>query len=138
MFNQFEAADDSGLSIKRSVLKHLHKSNRGSSMCKLRSDINETGVYIINNWVTNLLKDTSLLIENISYDLVKLVVNNQFKKKLLKYKSQELSEIDEVLAGELNTYSAAIFVVEAKSNNYKSTNAGVSINAYIKDKPESI
>lgn len=82
-----------------------------------------SGVYIFKNWVLNLLKEKELDIVTVDFDLVKLLVNNQFKKKLLKYKRAQATdpdtiEIDDVLDEELladqNSISNRVYI---KSNN---------------------
>eukprot|EP00343_Euplotes_focardii_P000352 CAMPEP_0205801576 /NCGR_PEP_ID=MMETSP0205-20121125/3592_1 /ASSEMBLY_ACC=CAM_ASM_000278 /TAXON_ID=36767 /ORGANISM="Euplotes focardii, Strain TN1" /LENGTH=183 /DNA_ID=CAMNT_0053066517 /DNA_START=360 /DNA_END=911 /DNA_ORIENTATION=+ len=97
MFNSFEAADTDGLSIHKSVLKRCP-----GSRITLRSDLNDTGVYIMRNIFTNPLEN----IETIDFDLIKLTVNNQHKKKLRTIIGQnepdeDTKEIDELLDEEL-------------------------------------
>ena len=97
MFNSFEANDTQGLSIHSSVLKKCPLSRM-----TLRSDLSDTGVYIMRNIFKNPLED----IEMIDFDLVKLMVNNQYKKKLRDLiggnePDEDTQEIDELLDEEL-------------------------------------
>lgn len=70
MFNSFEADDSSGLSVTKSILKKCP-----GARINLRSDLSDTGVYIMRNIFSKPL----LGIETIDFDLVKLMVNNQYK-----------------------------------------------------------
>lgn len=97
MFNSFEAGDSNGLSIHTSVLKRCP-----STRIILRSDVSDTGVYIIRN----LFKNSLPKIEMIDFDLVRLMVNNQYKSKLRDVigwiePDKDTEEIDDLLNDEL-------------------------------------
>ena len=72
MYNSFEAADS--MQLKRSILEKLPWKGM-----TLRADLNDTGVYIMRNFFKNIPSS----IQTIDFDLVKLMTNNQFKRKLL-------------------------------------------------------
>lgn len=110
MFNNFEASDPAGLSVHKSVL-------RKCPSLILRSDLNDTGVYIMRNIFTS----KALKVETINFDLVKLMVNNQFKKKLQqiigsKPEDDDTKEIDDLLIEELGSPDRAIIMAWVKDN----------------------
>mmetsp|Transcript_19179 Transcript_19179/g.18828 ORF Transcript_19179/g.18828 Transcript_19179/m.18828 type:complete len:108 (-) Transcript_19179:140-463(-) len=97
MFNNFEAEDSSGLSIHTSILKKCP-----SARMTLRSDICDTGVYIMRNMFTKKLEK----LDSIDFDLVRFMVRNQFKKKLRdvigrNQPDEDTAEIDDLLDVEL-------------------------------------
>ena len=112
MFNSFEAADPAGLSINKNILKKCP-----ASWINLRADLNDTGVYIMRN----IFKEKTLKIQMIDFDLVKLMVNNQFKRKLLKYIGKEYDdndtkEIDDLLNKEISTEDRVVVMAFVKDN----------------------
>jgi hypothetical protein len=72
MFNNFEVVDTSGLSVSRKILRKCPSGN-----ILLHSDLNDTGVYILPNIFPSLPD-----LETIEFDLVKMMVNGQHKRKL--------------------------------------------------------
>ena len=113
MFNSFEAADQAGLSVKKSLLEKCP-----SASITLRADLCDTGVYIMRD----LFKDKSLAIQTIDFDLVKLMVNNQFKKKLLRFiakgsTDEDTREIDELLDSEIGQPEKAVIMAWVKSSS---------------------
>ena len=115
MFNSFEAADS--MTFKRKVLEKF--PSKGIS---LRADLNDTGVYITKN----LFKNMPSSIQTIDFDLVKLMANNQFKKKLLSFIGKD-SEADE------DTFALDSFVESETWTEQKAV-----VIAYINDNPDEL
>lgn len=113
MFNNFEATDSKGLSVHTSILKKCP-----SARMTLRSDICDTGVYIMRNIFRNPLEK----LDSIDFDLVRFMIRNQFKRKLRdiigsNQPDEDTLEIDELLDEELETQNKVVItacIKEAK------------------------
>jgi hypothetical protein len=100
IFNNLDLS--TGIKFSRSFIK----SNEENTV--LRSDLEDMEIYIFRRWVLEVICDESLNVGSIKIDLLPLLVKNQHKKKLIRYKSivsddpdQELYEtIDEILKPE--------------------------------------
>lgn len=77
----------------------------------LRSDLCDTGIYIMRNLFKGKLMD----IQTIDFDLVRFMVNNQFKQKLLSFidkqvEDEDTKEIDDLLDKEINQETKVVII----------------------------
>ena len=92
-FSFYSSKVDSSLTLGKSLL-------RANVVDKINmwTDIEDCHIYILSNWVLNLIKDQSLSITSIEIDLLNVLIKNQFKWKLMAYRVVKWDEVDELMA----------------------------------------